>query len=162
MSDELKNQDEAVTPEYAEASEGNPVAEAWDEGVKTVMETIAEGADSTDHIGHEHHYSDEVILPYFGHIGTMPGGIYTFVFGVLAVLTLLEVFITLILPENLLKISLLAIFSLIKAYLVVMYYMHLNQDHWFYRVALLLPLIISLLSTAFLLFVPAGAGLGYY
>ena len=111
--EEEQNTENAVTPEYAdaekevseleeietenafeesvtgvlqataEASEDNPVAEAWNEGVETVMETIEDIADSSLDPTGEHHYSDEVVLPYFGSIGTMPGGIYTFVFLVL-------------------------------------------------------------------------------
>lgn len=116
-------------------------------------------AHGDDH--HEPHYTDEVVLPYFGHIGTMPGGIYTFIFGVLGVITVVEVLFTEILPDNVFTISLLVILSLAKAYLVVMYYMHLNNDNPIFRVVILLPLLVVIVSVLYLLGVPAGAGLGY-
>lgn len=109
----------------------------------------------------DHHYTDEVVLPYFGSIGTMPGGIYTFIFAVLAAITLLEVLITVVLPDNGFTIALLALLSLSKAYLVVMFYMHLNEDNPLFRLVIILPLIIVLLSTLFLLGVPTTPGLGY-
>lgn len=197
MADEQKNpeeeqtiDDEAVTPEYAdadkeieelekietktefeesvtdaieattEASEDSPVAEAWDEGVKGVMETAEDVVDS-DYEPQAHHYTDEVVLPYFGSIGSMPGGIYTFIFGVLGAITVVEVIITVLIPENAFKIGVLALLSLSKAYLVVMYYMHLKDDDPIFRLAIVLPLIIVLLSVLYLLGVPTGGGLGY-
>ncbi len=192
MADEQKNpEEEAVTPEYAdaetevseleeietenafeesvtetieataEASEDNPVAEAWDDAVEGIMEATEDLVDGDDAESHEHHYTDEVVLPYFGSIGSMPGGIYTFIFLVLGAVTLIEVLVTIIFPENAFSIAILVALSLIKAYLVVMYYMHLNSDNKLFRVVLLLPLIVVLLSTLYLLGVPATAGLGY-
>lgn len=144
----------------AEVAEDNPVAEAWDEGVESVMEATDELVDG-HHESDGHHYTDEVVIPYFGHVGTMPGGIYTFIFAVLAVITLVEVLITELLPNNAITIALLVILSLGKAYLVIMYYMHLNNDNPIFRLTLILPLIVVLLSTLYLLGVPAGGGLGY-
>ena len=191
MADEQKNPEEAVTPEYAdaetevseleeietenafeesvtelieataEASEDNPVAEAWDDAVKGVMEAAEDIVDGDEPIQNEHHYTDEIILPYFGNIGSITGGIYTFIFFVLGALTVLEVLITLALPENGFSIALLVILSMIKAYLVIAYYMHLNNDNPLFRVVLILPLIIVLLSTLYLVGVPAAGGLGY-
>lgn len=191
MADEQKNpEEEAVTPEYADAekevseleeietetefeesvtgaleatakaSEDNPVAEAWDDAVTGFMEATEDIA-SDKETTREHHYTDEVVLPYFGSIGTMPGGIYTFIFIVLAAVTLIEVLVTILLPENAFSIAILVVLSLTKAYLVVMYYMHLNSDNKLFRLVLLLPLIVVLLSTLYLLGVPATAGLGY-
>ncbi|MGJ3239246.1 MAG: cytochrome C oxidase subunit IV family protein [Anaerolineae bacterium] len=132
--------------------------ESFESGARATSSAIVH-ADG-DHDG-QHHYTDEVVLPYFGSIGTMPGGIYTFVFLVLGALTLIEVLITIIFPENAITIGLLVLLSLGKAYLVVMYYMHLNRDNPIFRVVLLLPLLVVLLSTLYLLGVPTGAGLGY-
>ena len=122
------------------------------------MDAIVEATDS-DEV--HHHYTDEVVLPYFGSIGSMPGGIYTFIFLVLGALTILEVLVTVLFPENTLTILVLVAMSLTKAYLVVMYYMHLNNDNPLYRVVLILPLIIVLLSTLYLIGSPITAGLGY-
>lgn len=190
MADEQKNPEETVTPDYAdaetevseieeietenafedsvnevlettaEASEDNPVAEAWDGAVKTVMDATEDLVDGDDE-PHDHHYTDEVVLPYFGSIGSMPGGIYTFIFLVLGALTVLEVLVTVLFPENTLTILVLVVMSLTKAYLVVMYYMHLNNDNPLYRVVLLLPLVVVLLSTLYLIGAPITVGLGY-
>ena len=190
MADEQKNPEEAVTPEYAdaetevseleeietenafeesvtelieataEASEDNPVAEAWDGAVETIMETTADIVDGEPSHA-DHHYTDEIVLPYFGSIGSIAGGIYTFIFIVLAVLTVIEVLIVEAFPENPVTISLLVVLSLLKAYLVIAYYMHLNNDNPLFRVVLILPLIIVLLSTLYLVGVPAAGGLGY-
>ena len=91
----------------------------------------------------------------------MPGGIYTFIFLVLGALTMIEVLITIALPENGFSIALLVSLSMIKAYLVIMYYMHLNNDNPLFRVVLILPLVIVLLSTLYLVGVPIAGGLGY-
>lgn len=109
---------------------------------------------------HSHHYSDEVVLPFVGTRFSIPGGIYSFIFLVLGALTLIEVALTL-LPENAFIVVILVLLSLAKAYLVVTYYMHLNRDNWIFRLALILPLLIVLLSVAYLIGVPATAGLGY-
>lgn len=127
-----------------------------EEQATTVEEVVEEVETHNDH-----HYTDEVVLPFVGSIGSMPGGIYTFIFGVLAAITLIEVLITIVLPENNFVIALLALLSLSKAYLVVMFYMHLNNDNPLFRVVIILPLVIVLLSTLYLLGVPATAGLGY-
>lgn len=191
MAEEHNNPEEAVTPEYADAetevseldeietensfeesvtdvleatakaSEDNPIAESWDDAVDTVMETVEEVVDGEVAIHADHHYTDEVVLPFFGSIGSMPGGIYTFIFFVLGVLTIIEVLITEALPDNAFTITLLIVLSMIKAYLVVMYYMHLNDDNPLFRVVLILPLIIVLLSTLYLVGVPIAGGLGY-
>ncbi|MEL7433903.1 MAG: cytochrome C oxidase subunit IV family protein [Chloroflexota bacterium] len=79
----------------------------------------------------------------------------------LGVITLVEVLMTELLPENAFTIFLLVVLSLAKAYLVIMYYMHLNNDNPLYRVVILLPLLVVLVSVLYLLGVPIGAGLGY-
>lgn len=150
------------------------VSETVESAVEATPNAVALATTSTDkqnfmEIGEEltrghghvdHHYSDEVVIPYFGHVGTMPGGIYTFIFLVLGALTLIEVLITII-GENAFTITILVLLSILKAYLVIMYYMHLKDDNPIYRLVVILPLIIVLLSTLYLLGVPAGAGLGY-
>jgi caa(3)-type oxidase subunit IV len=104
---------------------------------------------------------DEVVLPFLNRRFTVYGGIYTFIFGVLAVLTLIETALTFI-PENAFIVTILVVLSLIKAYLVCMYYMHLKDDNPLYRFTLIIPLIIVILSVAYLIFVPRLGGLGYF
>jgi caa(3)-type oxidase subunit IV len=115
----------------------------------------------TQHEHHDHHaHSDEVTLPVLGKI-TVPGGIYTVVLGVLGALTLIEAGLT-FLPENAFIITILVVLSLTKAYLVCMFYMHLQTDNKIFRLALIFPLIVVIISIAYLIFVPRIGGLGYF
>ncbi|MGB7342372.1 MAG: cytochrome C oxidase subunit IV family protein [Phototrophicaceae bacterium] len=164
MADEEKN----VIEEVVDAVE--ETVDNMGESIQETSEELAENASSALEIvndfvepqaAHTHHYTDEVVLPYFGSIGSMPGGIYTFIFIVLGIITLVEVLITEALPDNAVTITLLVVLSLAKAYLVMMYYMHLNNDNPLYRLVVILPLLIVLLSTLYLIGAPAGSGLGY-
>lgn len=111
-----------------------------------------------DSHGHADH-SDTVELPVIGAI-TVPGGIYTVVFGILGILTLLEVLIAETIGKmegdvaETLKIVLLLGIAIAKSALVVLYYMHLKDDSRIFLVTLLLPLLITLLSIFYLLVVP--------
>jgi caa(3)-type oxidase subunit IV len=113
--------------------------------------------DDSDH----HAHSDEVVLPFLNQRFTIYGGMYTFIFGVLGVLTLIEAALT-FLPENVFIIIVLVLLSLTKAYLVTMFYMHLNTDNKLFRWALIMPLAIVILSVAYLIFIPRLGGLGYF
>lgn len=102
------------------------------------------------------HQSDTVHLPG-GRTVTLPGGVYTFVFGVLAVVTVVEVLLAELLKNQteggivVLKAAVLSVLSLGKAVLVVWFYMHLNRDNPVYRWILGVPVFIALLSALFLL-----------
>lgn len=100
---------------------------------------------------HDAFLSDTTVV--LGREITVPGGIYTVVFGVLAVATLLEIFIG-GLPEGVLLIPLLLAFAVIKATLVVMYYMHLKTDSRLFTWVLLVPLLIALAAMLYLLAAP--------
>lgn len=176
---QLQEEDVAVTPEYdpeAEASDANnavlsaaadvedhAAVEGFDSAVKGVMRATESGADiaaATGLVG-DHHHGDTFTVPLLGMQMTLPGGIYTFVFGMLAILTVLEVLMAELLPDGALTIALLLIAAIAKALLVVTFYMHLASDNRIFRVVLLLPLVVVLLSVLYLLGVPVGAGLGY-
>lgn len=88
---------------------------------------------------------------FFGRIIPMP--LYTVIFAILAVITLVEVIIS-ELPEGALGTLLLVLLSLAKAALVILFYMHLRSDSRVFALALILPLIIGLISAMFLLAVP--------
>lgn len=145
----------AASAALAATEEEAPVAEATSEA-PAAHEPMAEhhAADG----GHD--YSDTVVLPYFGEV-TAPGGIYTVVFGALAFLTIIEVLAAEIFPSGVLKTLFLVIASLGKAVLVVMFYMHLVSDNRIFRVVLLVPLAIVIVSVLYLVAAPPGAGLGY-
>jgi len=107
------------------------------------------------------HHDQDYIVPILGNVGAWPGGVYTFIFLVLAVLTAIEVSLTQV-PENAAIIVLLVALSLTKAYLVVMFYMHLRTDNPMFRFTILVPLGLVIVSIVFLIFIPAGGGLGYF
>ena len=109
---------------------------------------------------HAGHHDEEYIVPILGNVGAWPGGVYTFIFVVLAVLTAIEVALT-FLTETTLIIALLVAMSFCKAYLVVMFYMHLRTDNPIFRWTMIVPLVLVIVSIIYLIFVPAGPGLGY-
>ena len=87
---------------------------------------------------------------------TINAPIYTVVFGALALLTFFELAVAELLPRNFVTTTLLVIASIIKAVLVVLFYMHLKDDNPLYALALVLPLFIGLIATFFLLAVPTS------
>lgn len=91
-----------------------------------------------------------------GRTVTVPGGIYTVVFGFLAVATVAEVLLG-GLPSGILLIPLLLAIATIKAGLVVAYYMHLRVDSRLFLYILLVPLVLALLATLYLIAVPPVA-----
>jgi caa(3)-type oxidase subunit IV len=113
----------------------------------------------------DHAHSDTVQVPFIGSV-TAPGGIYTVVFGALGALTILEVIIaevtkgadgTVLTVRSILLFTL----SVIKALLVVWFYMHLKIDNPIFRWILALPVLIVVLSIVYLVGVPIAGGGGY-
>lgn len=122
------------------------------------------------HDGHAHSNTVNV----FGRFEvTVEGGIYTVVFGGLAILTIFEVliadilngaiestpvtegtvvFVLQLLPA--LKAFLLLGLAIVKSTLVILYYMHLKDENRLLAVVLLLPLLIAALSIMFVLTIP--------
>jgi cytochrome c oxidase subunit IV len=111
--------------------------------------------------GHDDHHSDTVVLPLINQSVTVPGGIYTVVFLGLGALTLLEVALGSIIPAGSVKVIALLAIAVLKALLVVMFYMHLRTDNPIFRLVLGLPLLIVILSMMYLVAVPPQGGLGY-
>ncbi|NWF71178.1 MAG: cytochrome C oxidase subunit IV family protein [Chloroflexi bacterium] len=107
------------------------------------------------HAQSEHAPNDTVHLPG-GRSITLPGGIYTFVFVILALLTVFEIIVA-ELPDGFFTLPLLLLASLLKAVLVVTFYMHLNTDNRIFRLVLLIPVGVMLLSAMWLLAVPPVA-----
>jgi caa(3)-type oxidase subunit IV len=75
---------------------------------------------------------------------------YVIVFVWLTVLTALEVAVAAAVPEPY-KIPILVIVAIIKAALVVLYYMHLRYDSFWYWIILLVPLFFVTLLTRYLI-----------
>ncbi|MCB9449885.1 MAG: cytochrome C oxidase subunit IV family protein [Anaerolineaceae bacterium] len=86
----------------------------------------------------------------------IPLPIYTVIFGVLAVLTVIEVLIGTA-EHGSLTIPVLFGIALAKATLVVLFYMHLRNDSRIFAVVLLIPLLMAIIAILFLLIVPPQA-----
>ncbi|MCS6837132.1 MAG: cytochrome C oxidase subunit IV family protein [Anaerolineae bacterium] len=127
-----------------------------------------ESAHKAQDQAHSHdHHSDTVTMPLLGTV-TVYGGIYTVVFGALAVLTALEVLIAELLKteyEGLtgaMRIAALLGIGIIKSLLVIWFYMHLGKDNRILRFIIGVPLIVVLLAILYLMAVPTGPGGGYF
>ena len=117
---------------------------------------------------HENHHGNTVQL--LGREITVEGGIYTVVFGALAVLTVIEVVSAEFLKGAIhdapsaavtlqaIKAVLLLGIAIIKSSLVIWFYMHLREEKPLIAVVILLPLLVASLSIMFLLAIPP---LGY-
>lgn len=113
---------------------------------------------------HEGHHSNTVSL--LGREITVEGGVYTVVFVGLAILTVIEVLSAEYLKGAIhdipsaaatlqaIKAVLLLGIAIIKAGLVIWFYMHLRDEKPLLAVVLLLPLLIATLSIMYLLAIP--------
>jgi cytochrome c oxidase subunit 4 len=138
----------------AEKLEHTPVVEAFEAGKEALVEAIESvpAAPETREEAHARVHGNTTEL--FGI--TIPYPVYTVVFGALAVLTLLEVLVGTG-GEGFLRIPLLLVMAVVKAALVVLFYMHLKTDSIVYRWALLIPLFIAIVAMIWLLIVPPVA-----
>lgn len=120
----------------------------------------------TNHENTHSHHSDTVQVPLFGTV-TVYGGIYTVIFGVLGVLTAIEVIVAELFKNaegdatNAFRIIALFGIGILKAIIVVWFYMHLRTDNKFFRLVLLFPVFLVVIAIVYLLGVPVGAGGGY-
>lgn len=137
--------------EATEEASDSPAAQAFDDALTGVMEAAEEVVEGDDTMV-EHHYSDTFTVPMYGEM-TLPGGIYTFIFGVLAVATVLEVLIAELIGSGSVAVKgfLLLGIAFVKALLVIAFYMHLNRDNWLYRFILGIPFAVTLVSVLYLL-----------
>ncbi len=135
------------------AAEESPVVKGFDAAVTSLQEAVDQvpGAPTTRIEAEAIHHSDTVDI--MGRKITVPGGIYTVVFGALGVATIVEVLLS-ELPRGFLTIPVMLSLALVKAILVVMYYMHLRSDSRIFTAVLLLPVLVALASMLFLFAVP--------
>jgi len=155
MADESK---ETLTPEETTGSSSHdsgitdfrrPMIEAARTGAaQAAVHPAASPAHGDMHVDF---LSDTTTI--MGRTISVQGGIYTVVFGVLAVATLAEVLIG-SLPFGVLLIPLLLGIATVKAGLVVAYYMHLRVDPRIFMYILIIPLVLVTLATLYLLSVP--------
>ena len=124
---------------------------------------MAEATPELTHDDHGHHSNTVTLL---GREITVEGGVYTVVFGALAIFTVIEVLSAEFLkgaihdsPESAvglqaIKAILLLGLAVIKSSLVIWFYMHLKDEKRIIAAVLLLPLLIAALSVMFVLSVP--------
>jgi caa(3)-type oxidase subunit IV len=136
---------------------------AQDPGISDIRRPMVEGAAAAarhDSAPTETHHADDSHAEFlsdtttvFGRTVTVEGGIYTVVFGFLAAATVLEVAVG-SLPRGAILIPILLGIAVIKAALVVMYYMHLKTDSRLFTYILLVPTVIAGAALLYLLSVP--------
>jgi len=102
--------------------------------------------------GHDPHNTDVTV--FRGKVYEIP--LYTSVFLVLGVLTLIEVLVAEIITADAITVPVNLGLAVSKAALVVYYYMHLNHDSKVFRWTLLVPVVVGLLSALFLFAIPTG------
>ena len=112
------------------------------------------------------HHSN--IVRALGREITVEGGIYTVVFGALALLTVIEVVSAEFLKGAIhdtpsaavtlqaIKAIILLGIAIIKSSLVIWFYMHLREEKPLIAIVILLPLLIASLSIMYLLAIPPG------
>lgn len=84
-----------------------------------------------------------------------PIPLYTAVYIGLGLLTLIEITLSQI-ERGGLTIPVMLIIAVLKASLVVWFYMHLNKDSRIFALTLLIPTVLVILATIFLMIVPTG------
>lgn len=122
------------------------------ESIAAAIETAVPATDEDPHAGPTHYVGDTTVV--FGR--TIPLPVYTVVFITLGVLTVFELVLAEVLPRGGLTIPLMLLASLAKAALVVWFYMHLNSDSRVFALTLLIPVLMVLIATGFLMIVPIG------
>lgn len=143
--------------EATEQASDGAVAQGWDTAIKGIEHGFEAAHDkpADHHAAEAAEHGDTTEVKILGREIVLPVPIYTAVFGVLAVITLVEVLMAELIANDA-KVPFLVILSLCKAALVVWFYMHLNRDSRLFLLTLLLPLIVGLISAFYLLFVPVG------
>ena len=116
-------------------------------------------AEITTEPTHDAHAVSDTVR-FLGRDFSLPGGIYTFIFIDLAIFTILEVLLAETLADGGLRIFLLLGIAVVKAVLVMWFYMHLKDDNRIFLYIMILAFVITLMSVLFLMVVPENGG-GY-
>jgi cytochrome c oxidase subunit 4 len=124
-----------------------PFLDQFERGLAGLEEPGEARAQAFEHALH----SDTVDL--FGREITVMGGLYTVVFGVLAIVTIVEVILAESPMPNVIAYPVLSALSIGKAVLVVLYYMHLREDSRIFVWSFGLPLAMAAMIIIFLLLV---------
>lgn len=132
--------------------------------IEAIEDTI-NAVDAADHPQHPagvlaHPVSDVTVIQArkIGPINipyrVIPMPVYTVVFITLAIITIVEVASAEIFPGGVGLTAWLFVLSVLKALLVMWFYMHLKDDSRIFVIAITLPILIALVATLFLSAVP--------
>lgn len=138
-----------------EATDASPAVETFAAARETLAEAVEKAAPAAaedKHAGPTHYVGSTTVIR--GRVIPLP--VYTVVFITLGILTLFELALAEVFPRGGLTIPIMLLASLTKAALVVWFYMHLNSDSRVFALTLLVPVLMVLLATGFLLIVPIG------
>lgn len=102
-------------------------------------------------VAHDHDHDEK--FSFVGRTFNVP--VYTGVFILLGGLTVFEVLLSRLEHSGLITIIMLTL-AVIKAGLVVWFYMHLNKDNRIFLATLLIPVVLVILAVLFLSIVPVG------
>ena len=93
----------------------------------------------------------------FSFVGrTFPVPVYTGVYVLLGVITLIEVAISQLFERSPILIAIMLLLATTKAGLVVWFYMHLNKDSRIFLACLLIPMVLVIVAVLFLSIIPVG------
>ena len=93
----------------------------------------------------------------FSFVGrTFPVPVYTGVFVLLGITTLVEVAISQLFERSGILIFIMLALATFKAGLVVWFYMHLNKDSRIFLACLLIPVVLVVVAVLFLSIIPVG------
>jgi caa(3)-type oxidase subunit IV len=122
------------------------------------LETTAHDVQKS-HDSHDAH--EDTLAPTSTFLGRQfPFPLYVVIFGILGILTIAELIVAELFPEGIVGTLALVIMSVIKAILVVWYYMHLRSESRLYILILVVPMVLGVIATLFLTSVPT-TGYGY-
>lgn len=141
----------AIKAEEEIASEAVPVDVASIEGDQAIVAMGLDEHPETPEEALPHVHPDYTIL--FGR--RINANFYVVIFGILALITLVEIIIAEVFSEGFIRTVPLVVLSLAKAVMVMLFYMHLREDSKIFAAAVALPLIVGIVSVMFLLAVPS-------
>lgn len=109
--------------------------------------------ETESHVAEAHDHDHDEKFSFVGRTFNVP--VYTGVFILLGILTVIEVALSRVPHSSIIIIIMLAL-AVFKAGLVVWFYMHLNKDNRIFLATLLIPVVLVILAVLFLSIVPVG------
>ena len=101
---------------------------------------------------HDDHDHDD--FSFVGRTYSVP--VYTRVFALLGIITVIEVVIAQVFERSPVLIAIMLLLATTKAGLVVWFYMHLNKDSRIFLACILIPMVLVIVAVLFLSIIPTG------